>query len=601
MLERGELPNLAKIRTSGSYSRLKTTYPAQTPVAWSSFATGTNPGAHGIFDFICRDPETYLPDVALTRFERPKSMLAQPRVVNRRSGVPLWQTLSAAGVPSTILRCPCTFPPEALQGRMLAGVGVPDLRGSQSKGTFYTQDRAAIAEENEQLIFLDSGGLDSGGEIATRVIGPRNTKVSPAADTSCEVRVHVDRPARRLAIQTGGSPAKIEVPEKGWSEWVRFKFKFSMLQSVTGIARFYVRQLEPQLEFYLSAVNFDPAAPMFPLSAPADYGSELADKIGLFSTLGMAEEHNGLNNGRLDEAAYLQHCDLVLGERERMMRFELDRFSEGLFFMLFDTPDRVQHMLWRFRDREHPGFEPDLSPELATRIEEHYRRCDALLSAVWDEVDENTLLIVLSDHGFGTFRRAFDTNTWLWQNGLLALKDSRTPGEHLGEGFAAVDWSKTYAYAVGLGGIYLNFKGRENRGILEEGSEAERVRNAIQSGLADFPDAPTRRAAIRSVSRREELYSGAFVGNSPDLLVNFHRGFRVSWQSAVGGFSHSLLEDNMRRWSGDHIVDPESVPGILFMNRAPLHNQARIIDLAPTILNYLGVAPPLSMEGASLL
>ena len=374
-----------------------------------------------------------------------------------------------------------------------------------------------------------------------------------------------------------------------------------MLQSVTGIARFYVRQLEPHLEFYLSAVNFDPAAPMFPVSAPADYARELADKIGLFSTLGMAEDHNGLNNGRLDEAAYLQQCELVLSERERTMRFELDRFTEGFFFMLFDTPDRVQHMLWRFRDREHPGFEPDLSPELATRIEEHYRRCDALLSAVLDKVDENTLLIVLSDHGFGTFRRAFDTNTWLWQNGLLALKDSRKPGEDLGDGFAAVDWSKTYAYAVGLGGIYLNFKGRESGGILEEGSEAERVRNAIQTGLADFPDAHTQRAAIRSVSRREELYSGAFVENSPDLLVNFHRGFRVSWQSAVGGFSNSMLEDNMRRWSGDHIVDPESVPGILFMNRATLHNHARIIDLAPTVLNYLGVAVPESMEGASLL
>ncbi len=596
MLERAELPNLAKIRAGGSYTRLKTTYPAQTPVAWSSFVTGTNPGGHGIFDFICRDPATYLPDVALTRFERPRNMLAQPRVVNRRSGVPLWQTLSAAGVPSTILRCPCTFPPEAVHGRMLAGVGVPDVRGSQSKGTFYTQDRAAVAQENEQLIVLDSGD-----ELTTRVIGPRNTKVSPAADTACEVRVHVDKAARKLEIQTGGVPAKIEVPEKGWSEWVRFKFKFSMLQSVTGIARFYVRQLEPHLEFYLSAVNFDPAAPMFPVSAPADYGKELADKIGLFSTLGMAEDHNGLNNGRLDEAAYMQQCELVLGERERAMRFELGRFSEGFFFMLFDTPDRVQHMLWRFRDREHPGFEPDLSPELATRIEEHYRRCDSLLSAVLEKVDENTLLVVLSDHGFGTFRRAFDTNTWLWQNGLLALKDSRKPGEDLGEGFAAVDWSKTYAYAVGLGGIYLNFKGRESGGILEEGSEAERVRHAIQTGLAEFPDAHTQRAAIRSVSRREELYSGAFVGNSPDLLVNFHRGFRVSWQSAVGGFSHSVLEDNMRRWSGDHIVDPESVPGILFMNRAARHNHARIIDLAPTVLNYLGVAVPDTMEGASLL
>jgi predicted AlkP superfamily phosphohydrolase/phosphomutase len=284
------------------------------------------------------------------------------------------------------------------------------------------------------------------------------------------------------------------------------------------------------------------------------------------------------------------------------MRFELGRFSEGFFFMLFDTPDRVQHMLWRFRDREHPGFEPDRAPELATRIEEHYRRCDALLAAVLEKVDENTLLIALSDHGFGTFRRSFDTNTWLWQNGLLALKESRKPGDELNQGFAAVDWSKTYAYAIGLGGIYLNRRGRESAGILEEGSEMERVQLAIQAGLADFPDPQAQRPAIRSVSRREELYSGAFVGSSPDLLVNFYRGFRVSWQSAVGGFSQSVLEDNLRRWSGDHIVDPESVPGILFVNRALRNNNhARIIDLAPTILGYLGVAPPLSMEGASLL
>jgi len=595
MLGRGELPNLATIQAAGGYTRLKTTYQAQTPVAWSSFTTGTNPGGHGIFDFICRDPQTYLPDVALTRFERPKSMLAQPRVVNRRQGLPLWQPLSKAGIPSTILRCPCTFPPETLQGRMLAGVGVPDLRGSQSKGTFYTQDRAAVAEENEQLVLLDSGS-----QLATRVIGPRNTRVSPASDTYCEIRVQVDQAARKLVIHTGGAPAHIEVPEKSWSEWVRFKFKFSMLQSVTGIARIYVRQLEPYLEFYVSAVNFDPAAPMFPVSAPGDYARELADNIGLFSTLGMAEDHTGLNNGRLDEAAYLQHCELVLSERERAMRFELDRFTEGLFFMLFDTPDRVQHMLWRFRDREHPNFEPDQWPGFATRIEEHYRRCDALLSAALDKSDENTLLIVLSDHGFGTFRRAFDTNTWLWQNGLLALKNNHTPEQITGEGFASVDWSKTYAYAVGLGGIYLNFKGRESGGILEEGSEAERVRRAIQTGLADLPDTQAQRPAIRSVSRREELYSGAFVGSSPDLLVNFHRGFRVSWESAVGGFAQSMLADNLRRWSGDHIVDPESVPGILFMNRAAKHNHVRIIDLAPTILSYLGVAVPESMEGASL-
>ena len=596
MLGRGELPQLARIRQSGSYARLKTTYPAQTPVAWSSFATGTNPGGHGIFDFVCRDPETYQPDAALSRFERPKSMLAQPRVVNQRKGVPLWQPLTKAGVPSTVLRCPCTFPPETLQGRMLAGVGVPDLRGSQSKGTFYTQDRTVSAQENEQVIYLGSGN-----ELTTQVIGPRNTRQSPPTDTACEIRVRVDKAGRKLAIETGGAPARIEVTDKSWSEWVRFKFKFSMLQSVSGIARFYVRQLEPHVEFYVSAINFDPAAPMFPVSSPGEYAKELGEKIGPFSTLGMAEDHNGLNNGRLDEAAYLQHCELVMAERERMMRFELERFSEGLFFMLYDTPDRVQHMMWRFRDREHPCFNADADRELATRIEEHYQRCDRLLAAVLDKADDNTLLMVLSDHGFGSFRRAFDTNTWLWQNGLLALKNGHKPSEELGEGFTQVDWSRTYAYAVGLGGIYLNFKGRERGGILEESAEAERVRTAIQTGMADLPDAETGRPAVRSVSRREELYSGPFVGDAPDLLVNFYPGFRVSWKSAVGGFSNALLENNTRRWSGDHIVDPESVPGILFMNRAVRHNHARIIDLAPTILNYLDVPVPDAMEGSSLL
>lgn len=596
MLERAELPNLAKIRQTGCYGRLQTTYPAQTPVAWSSFATGTNPGGHGVFDFISRDPETYQPDAALSRFEPPKNVFLPPRVVNQRKGVPLWQTLTQAGVPSVVLRCPCSFPPESMQGKMLAGVGVPDLRGSQSKGTFYTQDRTVVAQENEQLI-----PLDPGTDLKTRVIGPRNTKLSPLSDTFCEIRVLVDKAARKLVIESGGAPSRVEVPEKSWSEWTRFKFKFSMLQSVTGIARIYVRQLEPHLEFYVSAVNFDPVAPMFPVSSPGGYAKELAEDIGLFSTLGMAEEHNGLNNGRLDENAYLRHCDLVLRERERMMRFELDRFHEGLFFMLYDTPDRVQHMLWRFRDPEHPCFDPDLSPELRTRIEEHYQQCDALLGPVLDAADENTLLIVLSDHGFGTFRRAFHTNTWLWQNGLLALMDNRKPDNDLAEGFTAVDWSKTYAYAVGLGGIYLNFRGREREGILDEGADAERVRRAIQTGLAEFPDAETKRTAIRSVSRREDLYCGAYAANAPDLLVNFCPGFRVSWQTAVGGFSNALLQDNTRRWSGDHIVDPEAVPGILCMNRQMRHNHARIIDLAPTILAFLGVSAPTSMEGKSLL
>ncbi|HZQ70211.1 MAG TPA: alkaline phosphatase family protein [Terriglobales bacterium] len=596
MLSRAELPNLAKIQRSGSYSRLKTTYPAQTPVAWSSFATGTNPGGHGIFDFISRDPQNRLPDAALSRFERPRNMFAPPRVVNQRQGVPFWITLTQAGIPSTVLRCPCTFPPDPLKGNMLAGVGVPDLRGSQSKGTFYTQDHGVQAEESEQVVHLDSGS-----DFSTRVIGPRNTAKAPAADAICDIRVRVDKSARRLAIETGGSPAKIEVSERQWSDWVRFKFKLSMLQSVTGIARFYVRRLDPHVEFYVSAINFDPAAPLFPVSAPPDYAKTISEKLGLFSTLGMAEDHNGLNNGRFDEEAYLQHCDLVLGEREQLMRYELDRFREGFFFILFDTPDRLQHMMWRFRDAGHPLHNRDADRDFSTRVEQHYQRCDALLAPVLNHVDEDTLLIVLSDHGFNTFRRAFDTNTWLFQNGLLALKDGRKPGEDRGEAFAEVDWSRTSAYALGLGGIYLNLEGREQGGIVGENGEAERVRNAIQSGLTGHPDPTTGRPAIRSVSRREELYSGPYADRAPDLLVNFHPGFRVAWKTAVGGFANHLIEDNTRKWSGDHIVDPEAVPGMLFVNRALPAKGPHIIDLAPTILEYLGVAIPGAMEGKSLL
>lgn len=605
MLERGELPNLARIRRMGCYSRLRTTYPAQTPVAWSSFATGSNPGGHGIFDFISRDPQTYLPDAALSRFERPKSAFLPPQVINQRKGTPVWKVLSDAGVPAVVLRCPCTFPPDQINGRMIAGVGVPDLRGSQNKGTFYTQDATAKAEESEQVVILQPGV-----DLKTHVIGPRNTRQSPPADATSDIQVNVLKEARSLLIESSGN--RVSIPERSWSNWIRFKFKLSLLQSVTGIARIYVRQIEPHVEFYISAVNFDPAAPLFPVSSPAGYAKEIADKLGMFSTLGMAEDHNGLNNGRLDEAAYLTQCELVLEERERLMQFELERFREGFFFFLFDTPDRVQHMLWRFRDPQHPGYQPDLARDFSRLIEQHYARCDKLLTPVLDKVDENTLLFVLSDHGFNSFQRAFDTNTWLWQNGLLAFKNGTKPSEDMGEGFTAVDWSRTYAYAVGLGGIYLNFKHREGEGILDEGAEADRVRNAIQSGLAQQPDAARQRTAIRDVRRREELYSGPYAANAPDLLVNFCPGYRVSWQSAVGGFANSLIEDNTRRWSGDHIIDPDAVPGILFTNQNPPANRVRmaehggeeipgIIDLAPTILNYLGVPVPNTMEGKSLL
>ncbi len=605
MMERGELPSFSLLRLQGHYSRLATTYPAQTPVAWSSFSTGTNPGGHGVFDFVKRDPATYLPDFALTRFEKPKNMFTPPRVVNQRRGVPFWQILGNAGFPATILRCPCTFPPDELRGRMLSGVGVPDLRGSQGTGTFYTQQPGAKAMENENLVALAS----SGDVLETYLIGPRNTRATPAIDATAAIRIEVDRTAGHVRIQTGGSPPVAELARGEWSPWVCVKFKLSLLQSISGQVRFYLRSLAPCLELYASPANFDPAAPLFPVSTPAEYARELAEEIGPYSTLGMAEEHTALNNGRLDEAGYLAQCSLVLEERERMTFHELARFEEGLFFVVFDTPDRVQHMFWRFRDPQHPFYDRDGAREFCRQIEEHYRQYDRVLARALECADADTLMLVLSDHGFGTFRRAVHINTWLFEQGLLSLRGGRKPDEALGDCFSQVEWPKTYAYAVGLGGIYLNKRGREREGILGENGEAERVRTAIIRGLTGLADPAAGAVAIRSVSRAEEIYSGAFAAEAPDLLVNYAPGFRVSWQTALGGMPNRIFEDNLRAWSGDHIIDPQAVPGILLMNRpvAPARGPADvqpnpdIRDLAPTILAHFGVAPHPAMEGKSLL
>ncbi len=593
MLEAGLLPNFKKLRDSGSYRRLRTTYPAQTPVAWSSFATGVNPGGHGIFDFIGRDPQTYMPEIALSRFERAKSFFGSPKLANRRRGVPFWQMLAKQGVPSTVLRCPCTFPPDAGEGKVLSGVGVPDIRGGQGTGSFYTRNRSITAKEFEHVIQLDAGD-----ELTTRLVGPRNTKTNPISDLVTELKVRIDAPAGKVRFEVSGSGA-VEVPEGGWSSWVKVQFKTSALQSISGMVRFHVPHIAPAFEFYISPVNFDPAAPFLPISAPATYAQELQELIGPYATLGMAEDHSGLENERIDESAFLNQSYGVFEEREKMMELELDRCSEGFFFVLFDTPDRMQHMLWRFRDKEHPRYEADKAARFGPEIEEMYKACDRVVGKVLERVDENTLLIVLSDHGMGTFRRSFDTNTWLVEQGLLKLKGGARPGP--GMDFGEVDWSKTSAYCMGLGGIYLNLRGREAAGIVTPGTEAERVYKAIESGLPQAIDPKTQLHAVASVSPRSAIYSGPFAEESPDLLVNFNPGFRVSWQSSVGHFAGELLTDNMRCWSGDHIFDPVAMPGILLMNRAVATADPHIMDLAPTILKFLNVRPSTALEGTALI
>jgi predicted AlkP superfamily phosphohydrolase/phosphomutase len=590
MLAAGELPHLARLREQGGYARVATTYPAQTPVAWSTFATGTNPGGHGIFDFIRRDPKTYLPDYSLTRYEQ-KSPHLPPRAVNLRRGTPLWELLSAAGIASSIVRCPCTFPPDNLRGHMLAGMGVPDLRGGQGTSTLYTSREGTAAQESEKVVSVRA---NASGAVVTHIIGPRNPRTR--ADFEFAITIHPEPAARKIVIRSEGEPKVMELREGQWSDWLRVKFKTGFLQSVMGIVRFHLVSVEPVFELYASPVNFAPDAPLFPISAPPEYAGELARKLGTFYTTGMVEDHSGLNNGRLSEAAYLEQCEDVLREREQMMLYELQRPDEGLFFCLFDTPDRIQHMFWRFRENGAGRA----STDLARVIEEHYRACDAVVGRALAFADDDTLFMALSDHGMSSFRRGVHLNSWLHENGLLALRPGVTPGEAAGDFFRGVEWERTRAYALGLGGIYLNLKGREAKGCVDPG-EAAALAASIAKGLASLRDPANGAVAIRGAVTREQVYSGPYAAESPDLIVNFAEGYRVSWGTALGGVPEGTFEDNERKWAGDHVIDPCLVSGALFMNRKFRTQEARLLDMAPTILEALGVPKGAAMEGGSLL
>jgi len=592
MLDAGALRNLAELRRRGGYARLGTTWPAQTPTAWSTFATGTNPGGHGIFDFIRRDPQTYLPNLALNRYEQ-KNPFVRPKAVNLRGGTPLWCVLSGAGVPSTVLRCPCTYPPDEISGRMLSGMGVPDLRGGLGTGTFYTQADNVTAREDENVVRLS----DSNGRFQTHVIGPRNPRTRE--DIRFPIDVEVDHTSQRVTIRSHGEPGEVTVECGRWSEWLHACFKAGLLTSVYGCVRFYLCRLEPQVEIYASPVNFDPRKPLFPVSSPHDYARQLQEMIGTFYTTGMAEEYTALNNGRIDESAYLDQCTQVLREREDMLSHEIDRLDKGLLYCLFDTPDRIQHMFWRFREEDHPANRSARAGDFHQAIEQHYRDCDAIVGRVAQRANERTLLLVLSDHGFGSFRRGMHLNTWLFEQGLLAFKRDSRPAEeqHL---LRNVDWDRTKAYALGLGSIYLNRRGREANGILD-GDEADATSTAIVQGLTGLRDAELGCRAVRRVVRREEVYEGPFLNEAPDLIVGFESGYRVSWATALGGAGDCLFEDNTRAWSGDHIIDPDLVPGILLMNRRFHDSQPNMEDLAPTILAALGVPASEQMKGDLLL
>lgn len=273
----------------------------------------------------------------------------------------------------------------------------------------------------------------------------------------------------------------------------------------------------------------------------------------------------------------------------------LSKTRKGTVVCVFDITDRLQHMFFRFHCDEKWGAAVS-DERYAHVLRDLYIQMDGLVGRVLKEIDEQTVLMVLSDHGFKPFRRAVELNRWLQQNGYLTEnRAAKTP-----DLLQRIDWSTTQAYAVGFGGIYLNLIGREARGIVPK-ADAARLKREIMEKLKLLRDPERPGAPISQMYDRDQAYKGPYVEDASDLVVGFAPGYRVAWETVTGGFGEEVISDNTRSWSGDHNMNPPEVPGMFFCNRPIDVDRPNIMDIAPTVLDLFGVAIPGYMDGKPIM
>lgn len=663
-MNEGKLPNMARLRAAGTFRPLLPTTPAQTPVSWSTFSTGIDPGRTGIFDFLRRNPKNYLPVFAA--FDETKEPLllgdknplaaafivflvfaliaiplkrvrwlilgiavvagagaffaakkyipeTRPGVINRRQGIPFWEVAAKAGKKSMIVHVPVTFPATDFDdGNMLSGLGVPDVSGRVGKPFYFTSEldfhRGGGTGANEFSIEVVQL-VDNKGVIPTQIQGPPNKLFKEPPYISIPMTITVAQDRQSITIEESGQKVTLKTGE--WSGWTDFVFPFNPLIKLRGISRFHLISVAPEVRLYLSPINFDPRnlPPGFRISTPAKWAPEVAKNYGLYKTLGWQIDTWAISEGFADEQMFWDDMNFTVAQNRKMF----DAFLEGdkdLMVQCFEFPDRVGHVFWRLMDTQHPAYDSVLAAKWGDALLRSYQLMDGIVGDAMAAAEKHhATLIVLSDHGFASFRKSVNYDTWLVMNGYMTLKTGVQVKERnvemlfdQGQFWENVDWSKTRAYAMGLGEIYINMKGRESQGIVNPGPETEALKAELQQRLAQFTDPENGEHPVRRVLRREDIYKQFDPNMIPDLFVTNNDGYRVSWQTALGGIPKNLLEPNKQVWSGDHCsVDPEIVKGIFFINRKLATNRAPYIaDVYPTVLGTLGVKAPYALDGVEL-
>lgn len=548
LLAEGRLPHLQALGQQGCYRRLGTTLPPLSPVAWSSFSTGVNPGKHGIFGFVERDQDYHLrlTSASVQTVRARLGPLPLPwkveKPVFRRKSTSFWKLLVEAGVPTHVLRVPITWPPENFPGFLLSAMGAPDLLGTQGTYTLFSVDRPPTLRHGQHgRLEVEEGGL--AGEIC----GPGQCRL-PLLLTRTELRVG----RQGIPLRPGGR-----------TPWVRLRFG-----SAHGLAQF-VRLDEASL--YMTPIQIDPARPATPISWPPLFSVALSEVCGPFATCGLAEDTGAREDGVLGDGHFLAQAQGIHEEREKQFFHLLERTPEGCLLAVFDGPDRVQHMF--------------SGPDQEQVLDSLYQRMDELVGRAQARLRPGEVMMVLSDHGFKPLHTLVDVNAWLHQTGILRRRDGQ------------VDWAASQAAVYNLSGIRLNRAGRESQGVVEQ-AEVGALLDHLRTGLLALEYQGEK--VFQGVFPATAAYRGPYVERAPDLVLGFTPGFGIFKDASRGLVSEEVFHPNRSAWCGDHCFHPDSVPGVLFCNQ-PLRETAHITDLAATILDLHGLPTPAWMDGRSLL
>ena len=593
LMNEGNLPNFQRLKAMGGFKPLATSQPPQSPVAWSNFITGMDPGGHAIFDFIHRDPKTMIPYLSTSTTETAKWKirlgnlvipLSKANVSLLRKGTAFWQILEDHGIPSTINRVPSNFPPAGRSTRSLSGMGTPDILGTYGTFSYYTDE----SDRNDDV----SGGriykVTAGDErISAKLYGPANPFRTGDRKSEIEFTVFTDRAnsTAKIVVQD----EQIILKQGEWSPWVRVSFDTILLaKKISGICRFFLQEVEPRFKLYVTPINIDPENPAMPISTPNGYAAEIDRELGAFYTQGMPEDTKALSAGVLGEDDFLAQAWMVFDEQFELYTHELSRFKGGVLFHYFGMTDQVSHMFWRDMEEGSKKY-GDVVPRT-------YAEMDKVLGSTLEKIDGDTTLIVLSDHGFAPFHRSFNLNTWLKKEGYISLEFESEDAEF----FENVNWDRTLAYGLGFNGLYLNLMNREKGGIVIRGAERESILEEITKKLLEIRDPENGSQVIVSVCRPDRDFSGPYVEEAPDLIIGYNRGYRCSSESTLGTFTSEILADNTDKWSGDHLIAAELIPGILLSNKAIASEHPSLRDIAPAILQEFGIAVPHQMTGKSI-